>query len=75
MASEILTTQQLGERWHIATETLRYWRWNGTGPVFVKFNGCILYRLDDIDQFERAHLRRHTADGLVINGVEGKVEE
>ena len=73
MASDILTPQGLAKRWHISTETLRYWRWNATGPVYIKFNGCVLYRLDDIDQFEQAHLRRHTADGPLINGLEGKM--
>lgn len=73
MASDILTPKQLGKRWHVSTETLRYWRWNATGPVYIKFNGCVLYRLDDIDQFEKAHLRRHTADVFLVNGLEGKM--
>lgn len=75
MISKILTPEELGERWHVSTETLRYWRWNATGPLFVKLNGCILYRLDDIDQFEQDHLRRHTAEGMIINGKEGKVDQ
>ena len=73
MASDVLTEKQLGERWHVSSETLRYWRWNGRGPTYMKFNGCVLYRFDDIDQFERQHLRRHTADDILINGMEGKV--
>ncbi|MBA3814902.1 MAG: DNA-binding protein [Alphaproteobacteria bacterium] len=73
MASDLLTPEELGERWHVACETLRYWRWNGTGAPYVKINGCILYRLDDVDQFEKEHVRRHTADKVLVNGVEGKV--
>jgi hypothetical protein len=74
MITKVFTPEELGERWHISTETLRYWRWNATGPDFVKFNGCVLYRWDNIDEFEKAHLRRHTAaDHMLVNGKEGKV--
>lgn len=74
MSSVILTSKELGERWRVTTETLRYWRWNATGPIYVKINGCVLYRLEDIEQFEKDHLRRHTAmDGVLVNGMEGKM--
>ena len=73
MASVILTSEGLAERWHVSTETLRYWRWNGTGPPYMKINGCVLYRLVDIEQFERDHLRRHTAEGALVNGLEGRM--
>jgi len=74
MASNRLTPKQLAERWSITTETLRYWRWNAKGPLYVKMNGVIVYRLEDVDQFEKEHLRRHTADNVLVNGVEGKME-
>lgn len=74
MTSVLLTPQQLGERWNVTPETLRNWRWNATGPLYLKINGCILYRLEDIEQFEREHLRRHTADDALVNGMEGKMK-
>lgn len=74
MVSDLLTAEELGERWHVSPETLRYWRYNAKSPPYIKLNGRILYRLDDIDQFERKHLRRHTADNVLVNGVEGKME-
>lgn len=75
MTSGLLTTQELAERWHISTETLRYWRYNGKGPLYIKLNGPILYRLEDVLQFERDHLRRHTADTMLVNGVEGRMKD
>lgn len=74
MASELLTEEELAKRWRVSTETLRYWRWNGTGPDYIKLNGRILYYRDDIEQFEKARLRRHTANEVLINGKEGKVD-
>ena len=74
MASDLLSPEELAERWRISTETLRYWRYNGKGPLYIKLNGRILYRLEDINQFEREHLRRHTADNVLINRVEGKMK-
>lgn len=74
MASDLLTAKELADRWHITTETLRYWRWNATGPTYVHINGVRLYRFEDIQQFEKDHLRRHTADNVLVRGVEGKMK-
>ena len=73
METDLLSPEELGERWRLSTETLRYWRWNGRGPTYIKLNGPILYRMEDILQFEKEHLRRHTADNALVNGVEGKM--
>ena len=75
MASDLLTPEELGERWRVSPETLRYWRYNAKSPIYLKLNGSILYRIEDILQFEKEHLRRHTADNAIINGVEGKVKD
>ncbi len=73
-ASDLLTPEELAERWHVTPETLRFWRYNGKTPPYMKINGPILYRFGDILQFEKECLRRHTADNVLVNGVEGKME-
>jgi predicted site-specific integrase-resolvase len=60
MAS-FLTPASLASRWSIAPNTLKQWRWNGRGPLYVKIGGRVLYRLADIEQFEEQKLRQHTS--------------
>ncbi|QQR68348.1 MAG: helix-turn-helix domain-containing protein [Alphaproteobacteria bacterium] len=61
MASTILMTQsQLGERWHLSPRTLERWRWEGIGPVHLKIGGRVLYRLEDIEAYERGQMRTET---------------
>ncbi|WP_439579702.1 helix-turn-helix transcriptional regulator [Elioraea sp.] len=52
-----LNQVQLARRWHLSPRTLERWRWLGQGPAFLKLGGRIVYRLDDIEAFERAQLR------------------
>ena len=62
MVSTILMTQfQLGERWHLSPRTLERWRWEGIGPVHLKIGGRVLYRLEDIEAYERSQMRTETA--------------
>lgn len=56
-----LTPSSLASRWSIAPNTLKQWRWNGRGPLYVKIGGRVLYRLTDIEQFEEQKLRQHTS--------------
>jgi hypothetical protein len=48
---------ELADRWHVSPRTLERWRCFGGGPPFLKINGRILYRLEDIEAFEAAQLR------------------
>jgi hypothetical protein len=36
--------------------TLERWRWEGKGPRYLKVGGRVLYRLADIEAFERQGL-------------------
>ena len=38
------------------------WRWTGEGPQFVKLGGRVLYRLEDVEAYEREQIRQSTAD-------------
>ena len=55
-----LSTRALGERWSISPRTLERWRCAGEGPRFLKLGGRVVYRIDDIEAFEAAHLRSRT---------------
>jgi hypothetical protein len=48
---------QLARRWSLSPRTLERWRWLKQGPPFLRVGGRILYRVEDIEVFERARLR------------------
>ena len=55
-----LNQTQLSQRWDVAEATLERWRSDGIGPVFLKIQGRVLYRLEDIEAFETDSLRQST---------------
>jgi hypothetical protein len=56
-----LNQHQLAQRWDRSEASLERWRSEGIGPVFMKLQGRILYRLEDIEAFEIASLRQSTS--------------
>lgn len=61
-STQHLSQPELANRWRISHRTLERWRWSGEGPRFVKLGGRVVYRLQDIEQFEADQLRRSTAE-------------
>lgn len=61
-----LNQVDLSRRWNISPRTLERWRWLGQGPRYLKIGGRVVYRLDDIEQYEAERLRGETP---VPNGV------
>ncbi|MBL0941392.1 MAG: helix-turn-helix domain-containing protein [Alphaproteobacteria bacterium] len=61
MSSSFLTSERLAERWSITPATLKQWRWNGRGPHFLKIGGRVLYRVEDVEDFESQKLRQNTS--------------
>jgi hypothetical protein len=53
---------QLARRWSLSPRTLERWRWQDQGPAYLKVGGRVLYRLEDIEAFERASARQPAAD-------------
>ena len=53
---------ELAARWNISPRTLERWRWTGEGPAFIKIGGRVVYRVEDIEAYEAAQLRRSTAE-------------
>ena len=52
-----LGQKELAERWRMSEATLERWRSDRIGPVFLKIQGRVLYRLIDIEAFEVASLK------------------
>lgn len=49
-----LTESDLAQRWRVSERTVQSWRWKGTGPVFLRVCGRVLYRQEDILAYERS---------------------
>ena len=44
--------QNLAKRWNVSEAILERWRTQGIGPLFLKVQGRVLYRLVDIEAYE-----------------------
>ena len=64
-----LNQRQLAERWDLSEATLERWRSEGIGPVFLKLQGQVRYRIEYIEAFEFDSLRRSTSTREVIGGA------
>lgn len=56
--SEFLTPEEVSERYRggIAVGTLRNWRGMRIGPSFVKIGKTVLYRLESLEEWDRANI-------------------
>lgn len=57
-----LNQRQLAERWDLSEATLERWRCEGIGPVFLKLQGQVRYRIEDVKAFEAESLRKSTSE-------------
>jgi predicted site-specific integrase-resolvase len=64
-----LSQQQLAERWGLSPKTLERWRVQGIGPVYIRLPGRVVYRLEDVEAYERDSLRQGTAERASIGGA------
>lgn len=51
-----LNQVELSRRWKLSPRTLERWRWLGQGPRYLKVGGRVVYRLEDIEEFEALQL-------------------
>jgi len=65
-----LNQRQLADRWDVSEATLERWRSEGIGPVFLKLQGRVLYRLEDVEAFESDSLRKSTSERADAGGAE-----
>lgn len=53
--SDLITPQQLADRWGMTTGALAQQRFRGDGPVFVRVSArAVRYRLADVEAYEFA---------------------
>lgn len=69
MSVKHLNQRQLADRWDVSEATLERWRSEGIGPVFLKLQGRVLYRLEDIEAFESGSLRKSTSERVDAGGA------
>jgi hypothetical protein len=51
-----LDQNAVARRWRISPRSLERWRWLRQGPPYLKVGGRVLYRLADIEAYERSQL-------------------
>lgn len=63
--TQLLTEDDLAERWRVSVKTLRNDRVSGTQRriPFVKIGRCVRYRLSDIEAYEDSHTIGSTSEG------------
>ena len=69
MSVKHLNQRQLAYRWDVSEATLERWRSEGIGPVFLKLQGRVLYRLEDVEAFESDSLRKSTSERADAGGA------
>ena len=69
MSVKHLNQRQLADRWDLSEATLERWRSEGIGPVFLKLQAQVRYRIEDIEAFEVDSLRKSTSEREVSGGA------
>ena len=64
-----LNQRQLADRWDVSEATLERWRTEGIGPVFLKLQGRVLYRVEDVESYETDSLRKSTSERADAGGA------
>lgn len=59
---DLLTSGEAAARMRVSTKTLERWRSEGTGPVYSKLGGLVLYSPAVLDEFIAARSRKATRD-------------
>ena len=51
-----LTQSDLANRWNKSVHTIERYRTEGSGPIYLKIGGKVMYRIKDIEKFEEERL-------------------
>jgi predicted site-specific integrase-resolvase len=63
-----LNQRQLADRWGVSEASLERWRSAGIGPVLLKIQGRILYRVEDVEAYKAGCLRTSTGQCASAGG-------
>ena len=69
MSIKHLNQRQLADRWDVSEASLERWRSAGIGPVFMKLQGRVLYRQEDVEAYEAESLRKSTSERATVGGA------
>jgi predicted site-specific integrase-resolvase len=58
---DFLSTRVLAGKLGVAEQTLRIWRQQGRGPVFVKLGGAVRYPVAEVARWLEGHTHRNTS--------------
>ena len=61
--------RQLAERWNVSEASLERWRSAGIGPVYLKLQGRVLYRVEDVEAYEAECMRKSTTERVGAGGA------
>jgi predicted site-specific integrase-resolvase len=64
-----MTPRDLSNRWLLNITTLERWRSEGKEPPYLKIQGRVLYRLEDIEAYEARHLHRSPGERVQDGSV------
>lgn len=56
MEKNLITAEILSKRWNLKELTLSLWRQQGRGPQYLKIGRRVMYRLQDIEEYEANNL-------------------
>ena len=60
-SDQLLNQTDFALRWGMSPRTLENWRWKGDGPPFLEVGHKVLYRLEDIEAYEKQSVRTTSA--------------
>ena len=61
---DFYTARELSKRWKTSEKTLERWRMEGTGPVYFKIGGRVLYGAKQVQSHEMGRMRAATGRPL-----------
>jgi len=64
----LLNTKELAEYWGIRKGTLQQWRVYGTGPLYIKIGGRVMYPRQAILDYQKTRMFRGTAERVTDGG-------
>jgi transposase-like protein len=63
MSDLFINQKDLARRWGISPRTLERWRRVDQGPSFVRLGALVMYRRQDVEQFEQRQTRTPSQTG------------
>ena len=52
-SSKVLSQKDLADRWYVQPRTIYKWRMQGSGPPYVRIGRRVLYRIEDVEEYEK----------------------